>query len=1243
MAKNIALTLTIGGVKQNITNIKELEAAIKSAEEELKGLNIGSEGFKRLSTDVKNAKSVLEDFGESVKGQDLEKRVGAFAKVGEGITASFAGAQAAIALFGTESEAVAEAAAKAQAVLTIALAARSAAEGVVAVRTVAANIATYASAAAANAATTATRVFEKLVKQYPGFNAFIDKENKLNKQGIEFIKLKIKQYELEAQAKLITQKIAENSIKILEIEQSSILDNVTWYEKLGNVIKSGGQISAGVLADFETGLKNQQAKIKAVTEENERWRKSLGDVYIQTDEVYKQLKPLEQTLTTQVETEKKLTTAKQNAAKTQEELNAAYKKGVTSSISFKEQLDLLTKSFATYEETIKKLENIKVDIPVIEAIKKVKEARIAAAQELVDFTTSFDKQVNEVIPPTIDAFGNFFLLFRANLEKAFTQPEKDIKKFDKILTDGLKDFTVTTQEQRDALVAVTQGYKDIYTLIETRPGFKQVIGQLKDLNVAWDENINATDAGYGEWFNVLKIFGDLAAATGEYKLELDDTTRKIVKLQFDPVLAKKNADETYQEIRKGLFKPVTEDLLNQKLAALEAQKALKGLPATQVEEIRGQIKAVQDAIKLFADKGELDLKIIDPKEIQTGVDLIIAEFQKLLGATVKAEQGVLALNLEFDNLAEDLANTTDLGKSLGGIVVKNFETLRKEFLGLRTQAEQEDKDFRDKVLKEEGGLAKFKEMLIKKNDKLRYVSEENFIEAYILFKKKEKEVFDETEKSKRTEAEKTLKTLEAVFQQFSTSLNMISSVTQERVRTDLESLKVAEQKALTQVVGDSKTAADKRLEIQAEYEEKRKEIEKRGRISALQFSLVQSIANAAQAITALWTNPFIAANPILGAIQTAVIAGVTAAQIGIIQDQISNAQAMRKGGLLKAQGGMLLRGPSHENGGIPLAQYGVIAEGNEAIINRQSTMNFQGLLSSINQSGGGRPLVMNNFDDSRIIEALAKQKQTPIRAYVLGSDITNEQMISKRLDDLSKFQYITDNAKRAQAWVDENGYGSCMTPVGKARLNQLAKGEPLSVETLKRMFSYISRHKGDLDSSKEFGDGCGYLAMMSWGEDGSWKTLNWLEGKLQQIEEEMGIDTSNLKPWSKTSGDTEMCGCGERTYQILQDGPCWEGYEMIGWKRNAEGQKVPNCVPKEELSAYELDVFGYKTKYFYICPGAQATFKDIMSVKPTEDSIGMIRSAAVVADKVFEIEADVLEYKTASEQQLSEAKVLVLS
>lgn len=153
-------------------------------------------------------------------------------------------------------------------------------------------------------------------------------------------------------------------------------------------------------------------------------------------------------------------------------------------------------------------------------------------------------------------------------------------------------------------------------------------------------------------------------------------------------------------------------------------------------------------------------------------------------------------------------------------------------------------------------------------------------------------------------------------------------------------------------------------------------------------------------------------------------------------------------------------------------------------------------------------------------------------------------------------QYITDNAVRAKKWVDENGYGNCMTPVGKARLNQLAKGEPLSLDTLKRMYSYIARHKQDLETSKDFGDGCGFLAMMSWGEDGSWRTFDWLESKISQIEE-MSIDTGNLQPWAQTTGSTMI--------QNMEDGPCWEGYEMIGWKEK-DGVRVPNCVPKEKLS-----------------------------------------------------------------------------
>ena len=98
-------------------------------------------------------------------------------------------------------------------------------------------------------------------------------------------------------------------------------------------------------------------------------------------------------------------------------------------------------------------------------------------------------------------------------------------------------------------------------------------------------------------------------------------------------------------------------------------------------------------------------------------------------------------------------------------------------------------------------------------------------------------------------------------------------------------------------------------------------------------------------------------------------------------------------------------------------------------------------------------------------------------------------------------QYITDNALRAKNWVEENGYGSCMTPVGKARLNQLANREPISLETLKRMKAYADRHKKDLESSKSFEDGCGMLSWYSWGLDETGRVEKWLETQITKYEE----------------------------------------------------------------------------------------------------------------------------------------------
>jgi len=80
---------------------------------------------------------------------------------------------------------------------------------------------------------------------------------------------------------------------------------------------------------------------------------------------------------------------------------------------------------------------------------------------------------------------------------------------------------------------------------------------------------------------------------------------------------------------------------------------------------------------------------------------------------------------------------------------------------------------------------------------------------------------------------------------------------------------------------------------------------------------------------------------------------------------------------------------------------------------------------------------------------------------------------------------------------------------------------------------------------------------------------------------------------------------------------------------------------KEKMEGTELDIFGYQTEYFYICPGAVATFEGWMSTAAEDDTIGMIRSAAQIADNVFKIEKDVIEAESTTEAQMKQALVLI--
>jgi hypothetical protein len=90
---------------------------------------------------------------------------------------------------------------------------------------------------------------------------------------------------------------------------------------------------------------------------------------------------------------------------------------------------------------------------------------------------------------------------------------------------------------------------------------------------------------------------------------------------------------------------------------------------------------------------------------------------------------------------------------------------------------------------------------------------------------------------------------------------------------------------------------------------------------------------------------------------------------------------------------------------------------------------------------------------------------------------------------------IRNNAKRGIELNEKNG-NKCATQTGKVRAQQIAKGENLSVETIKRMYSYLSRAETYYDNADSTSD-CGYISYLLWGGKAA---LSWSRNKLRELD-----------------------------------------------------------------------------------------------------------------------------------------------
>jgi hypothetical protein len=128
---------------------------------------------------------------------------------------------------------------------------------------------------------------------------------------------------------------------------------------------------------------------------------------------------------------------------------------------------------------------------------------------------------------------------------------------------------------------------------------------------------------------------------------------------------------------------------------------------------------------------------------------------------------------------------------------------------------------------------------------------------------------------------------------------------------------------------------------------------------------------------------------------------------------------------------------------------------------------------------------------SAIEEAEAEYLLSQVKA-IIKSDKRLKQGKRTEMESFSDYpESVSNNAKRGIE-LNEKVNNRCATQVGKVRAQQLAQGKPISMETIKRMFSYLSRAEvyyeaGDTES-------CGYISYLLWGGKSA---KSWAESKIK--------------------------------------------------------------------------------------------------------------------------------------------------
>ena len=1029
--KTIGLRLQINGIPQTITNIKQLEETISQLEGELKGVEIGSAKFNQLSTEIRNARGKLEDFNKSTEGFGFEKLVESVGKFSAGVTSAFATAGAAAQIFGADTEEVNAAAAKAQNLLTIAIGATSIAEGILAAKKLFTRNATIAETAATVTATTAvegqavaTATLATAETAAAGATGVLTTAintlgNAIKKNPILFIVGTL----LAAGAAIytFTQEVDESADAVAKLD-----------EETRKLIQSQDELANSSENALQKELALAEARNASIEEIAALRQKGIQN---EIDNAKKRLTIVENAQKKETEIQKK-------------ELN----KGTIDREEYNKRKLEIDKKYGDQsfqQKTAQAAAETKLEIDKINTLKEIRERDEALKDKARSLQTSLIKndlarqlqQLKDTLDDELEAVENneqTKLLLRqkyyADRKKLIEDAEKEnlelLKKLNKEYEDLdkssgekiLEQLKINNTEQLKIFLENTKKLNQVVTtgLEERKVEYIDSAGELKTLS------IKLTEDQYKTILNLTKKYVKLEnEAKNQLVLEGLKSQQEILKKGLNTYveeLTQSTAGATqgfldrYIVLRQDALIKIEKEVYNKDFDNFKKTELDKLRIASEIEAQRANLSEQESKNYVFLKVKEYELfleqvRITGEKEIELNTKKLVQQIQidKLtkestlsrLDAEKSYYDSIIKLQQESVLNDEELLKQKEINQ---GVYVSN--ALANDKI-TKKQLEENEKEYRRKVRDEELKSAQ-ESLRIQKQlvlDKIKVLEKDPTMNAEALktlyaelskitveYNNNVRQQTTNTVNDNEEKTQELIGNLQKGIDTFSQTISQIGSLLSQSYSLQLEKLQLDYENTLSQIVGDTEEANILREKEEIMYQNKKKAIEKKARLDSLKIQIAQAVADTASAV--LKTYAEYGFSPV-GIALGILAAGMGAVQVGIISQQIGVVNSMARGGFL--------RGPSHEQGGIKYQGGGVELEGNEAIINRRSTLQYAGLLSQINEQGGGKPIYVNSIMDSRMAEVLASTRNEPIRAYVLEQDITKSQAVNRRLEELASF------------------------------------------------------------------------------------------------------------------------------------------------------------------------------------------------------------------------------------------------